>query len=219
MSQPTYQEMTEVYNAVVGVSTFKKIMEKNKRLEREVRSLKNILYSIPEFRCKCNRVNSHSATVDLRTIAPGATVCDLRHGAKKEHRRTKLRKDAVVKEEDGDDVVVVIKQEKIYDPVVVLAPGAIVVVDDVVPLQENVLMNIFEKNDQACISTRAEVADRSTIVEETKDVVTSLSYSASTALRKVGLNPLHPSVGVGLVPWRRSQTVAQWTILRMHPRL
>ena len=31
MSQPTYQEMSEVYNAVVGVSTFKKLMEKDNK--------------------------------------------------------------------------------------------------------------------------------------------------------------------------------------------
>jgi len=93
MSQPTYQEMSEVYNAVVGVSTFKKLMEKNKRLEKEVRALKNILYSIPEFRCKCN------------------SVCT---------RRTKLRKEAVVKEEeDEEEVVVVVKQEKPVDVVVI----------------------------------------------------------------------------------------------------
>jgi hypothetical protein len=123
MSKPIYQEMTEIYNAVVGVSTFKKLMEKNKRLEREVRALKNILYSIPEFRCKCNSVNSP-----------------------KEQRRTKLRKEAVVTEE-VEEVVVVIKQEKTTDPV------EVVVIDDdvVVPVQENVLMNIFEKNDQICI--------------------------------------------------------------------
>ena len=92
MSQPTYQEMSEVYNAVVGVSTFKKLMEKNKKLEREVRSLKNILYSIPEFRCKCVR-------------------------QPKEHRRSKLRKEVEI---DVDNEVVVIKTEKTSDPVVVI---------------------------------------------------------------------------------------------------
>jgi len=54
MSNPTYQEMKEVWSAVMGTSVIKNLKEKNKQLKREVKSLKNILYSIPEFRCNCS---------------------------------------------------------------------------------------------------------------------------------------------------------------------
>jgi chemotaxis protein histidine kinase CheA len=54
MSSPSYTDMISLYNAVMDSAKVKNLLEENKKLKREVRSLKNILYSIPEFRCGCS---------------------------------------------------------------------------------------------------------------------------------------------------------------------
>jgi len=44
----------ETYNALLQVPFIRKIMDTNKRLKKENKILKTLIYSMPEFRCKCN---------------------------------------------------------------------------------------------------------------------------------------------------------------------
>jgi len=44
----------DTYNALLQVPFIRKIMDTNKRLKKENKILKTLIYSMPEFRCKCN---------------------------------------------------------------------------------------------------------------------------------------------------------------------
>jgi hypothetical protein len=48
-------DMMSIYSAVMGSTMVQNLVDENKKLKREIRALKNVLYAIPEFRCKCSK--------------------------------------------------------------------------------------------------------------------------------------------------------------------
>jgi hypothetical protein len=53
------------YVALLGLPIVKELLRKNKKLRKENKSLKNLVYSLPEFRCKCHR-SSETRTVHIK---------------------------------------------------------------------------------------------------------------------------------------------------------
>ena len=49
-----YTVANEIYEMMMNTSVVKQLIEKNKRLKKENKSLKNLINSLPEFRCKCS---------------------------------------------------------------------------------------------------------------------------------------------------------------------
>jgi hypothetical protein len=57
MSMPSYQELNNMYDTIANLPIVRNLIDKNKQLRKENRALKNLIYSIPEFRCKCSNVS------------------------------------------------------------------------------------------------------------------------------------------------------------------
>ena len=53
------------YVALLNLPIVKELLRKNKKLRKENKSLKNLVYSLPEFRCACHR-SSETRTVRIK---------------------------------------------------------------------------------------------------------------------------------------------------------
>ena len=62
-----YTVACELYEMMMNTSVVKKLIEKNKRLKLENNSLKNLINSIPEFRCKCSENHPPNLSDDRRS--------------------------------------------------------------------------------------------------------------------------------------------------------
>jgi cobalamin biosynthesis protein CobT len=53
--------------AIMQIPFVKDLRKENKSLRKEIKALKNLIYSLPEFRCRCNssRGSSHTQTVEF----------------------------------------------------------------------------------------------------------------------------------------------------------
>ena len=69
------------YQFLLSLPIVVELIQKNKKLRKENKSLKNLIYSIPEFRCKCsitttiNEPKSKKLS-SLRKTAPKTTETD-----------------------------------------------------------------------------------------------------------------------------------------------
>ena len=70
------------YAALWELPIVKKLLRKNKKLRKENKSLKNLIYSLPEFRCRCsNGEPLHESTtrtihIKQESVASEPTECD-----------------------------------------------------------------------------------------------------------------------------------------------
>ena len=64
-------------HAISQIPFVKDLRKKNKRLRREIKALKNLIYSLPEFRCRCIESTTVEHNVKIKT-EPGLepTPCD-----------------------------------------------------------------------------------------------------------------------------------------------
>jgi len=88
-------------HAISQIPFVKDLRKKNKRLRREIKALKNLIYSLPEFRCRCIESTTVEHNVKIKT-EPGLepTPCDTLA--------------------DGDDVVYVEKSREMENIVYVI---------------------------------------------------------------------------------------------------
>ena len=87
-----YTVANEIYEMMMNTSVVKQLIEKNKRLKKENKSLKNLINSLPEFRCRCS--DNHKPK--NKEVSPLNVAQKEPQGTKK---REPLRKVAIKTEE------------------------------------------------------------------------------------------------------------------------
>jgi len=65
----------ENYDALMGLPIVRELLRKNKKLRKENRSLRNLICSIPEFRCEC-RSNARTFSVNANVNIKTETECE-----------------------------------------------------------------------------------------------------------------------------------------------
>jgi hypothetical protein len=73
----TMSDYDVTIHAISQIPFVKDLRKKNKRLRREIKALKNLIYSLPEFRCRCIESTTVEHNVKIKT-EPGLepTPCD-----------------------------------------------------------------------------------------------------------------------------------------------
>jgi S-DNA-T family DNA segregation ATPase FtsK/SpoIIIE len=63
----TMSDYETTIRAIMQIPFVKDLRKENKSLRREIKALKNLIYSLPEFRCRCagSRGSSHTQTVEF----------------------------------------------------------------------------------------------------------------------------------------------------------
>ena len=125
MSQKSLREMNDLFKAVSNLTFVKKMAEENKQLKKELRALKNLLYSIPEFRCncssrptKCNKLRKgvviKKEVIDLTNDLSEEVVENVKLEVKKEVVEN-VKLEVVEEEEEEEEEVVEEEEEEVVE--------------------------------------------------------------------------------------------------------
>ena len=103
------------YQFLLSLPIVVELIQKNKKLRKENKSLKNLIYSIPEFRCKCSNTNTIHETKSNKISPLRKTV---QKSTKTDEKNIKLNvvKTEIIDVSDDDSVVFVEKVKKEITP-------------------------------------------------------------------------------------------------------
>jgi len=103
------------YQFLLSLPIIVELIQKNKKLRKENKSLKNLIYSIPEFRCKCSNSNTITEPKSNKIAPLRKTV---QKSTKTDEKNIKLNvvKTEIIDVSDDDSVVFVEKVKKEITP-------------------------------------------------------------------------------------------------------
>ena len=105
------------YQFILSLPIVVELIKKNKKLRKENKSLKNLIYSIPEFRCKCSNSNTiienkSKKIVSLRKTFTKSTETDEKNIVLNHVKTEKIDNVNIINDSDDDDSVVFINEVK-----------------------------------------------------------------------------------------------------------
>jgi hypothetical protein len=103
------------YQFLLSLPIIVELIQKNKKLRKDNKSLKNLIYSIPEFRCKCSNSNTITEPKSNKIAPLRKTV---QKSTKTDEKNIKLNvvKTEIIDVSDDDSVVFVEKVKKEITP-------------------------------------------------------------------------------------------------------